>query len=163
MRLFSIGLSVVMALSLAIAGCSKNKDNGGCKPTSAAEDDAKMQAYITANGITATKHSSGMYYQIIEPGSGTTPTVNSTVVVKYSGKLTNNTVFDESNNLEYPLKQLIPGWQIGIPLIQEGGKIKLIIPPSLAYGCEDIKDNTGRVVLAGNSVLIFDVELLDVK
>lgn len=160
MRLFSIVFSVVLAL--AAAGCSKKDNNGGCTPTTAAENDAAMQAYITANGITATKDPSGMYYQIVEPGSGTAPTVNSVVVVKYAGKLTNNTVFDSSNSLEYPLNRLIMGWQIGIPLIKKGGKIKLIIPPSLAYGCEDIK-NGNTVVLKGNSVLIFDVELLDVK
>ena len=159
MRLFNIAFCVVMAL--ALAGCNKS-DKGGCVPTSAAEDDAKMQAYITANGVTATKHSSGMYYQIIAQGSGATPTINSTVVVKYEGRFTNNTVFDSSDKLEYPLNRLIHGWQIGIPLISKGGKIKLIIPPSLAYGCEDIK-NGNTVVLPGNSVLVFDVELLDVK
>ncbi|AXY74931.1 FKBP-type peptidylprolyl isomerase [Paraflavitalea soli] len=159
MRLFSIVFSVVMAL--ALTGCSK-KDKGGCTPTSATEDDAKMQAYITANGVTATKDASGMYYQIIDPGTGTAPTVSSVVVVKYAGKLTNNTVFDSNNSLEYPLNRLILGWQIGIPKIKKGGKIKLIIPPSLAYGCDDIKDGN-TVVLPGNSVLVFDVELLDVK
>ena len=155
MRLISIALSVVMALTLAVAGCSKS--DKGCTPTSATEDDAKMQAYITANSITATKHSSGMYYQIITQGSGAAPTASSTVVVKYSGMFTNNTVFDSSNSLEYPLAQLITGWKIGVPLINKGGKIKLIIPPYLAYGCE------ANGPIPGNSVLIFDIELLDVK
>ena len=156
MRLFSIGLSVVMALSLAIAGCSKNKDNGGCKPTSAAEDDAKMQTYISANGITATKHASGMYYQIIEPGSGATPTISPTVKATYTGKFTNNTSFD-GGTASFPLSGVIEGWQIGIPLINQGGKIKLIIPPYLAYGCDDYRG------IPGNSVLVFDVELLEVQ
>lgn len=162
MRLFNIGLSMVMVLSLAIAGCSKS-GKGGCTPTSAAEDDAKMQAYISANGINATKHGSGLYYQIIEPGSGTTPTLNSQVTVKYSGRFTNNAVFDQSDSQQFFLGQLIPGWQIGIPLIAKGGKIKLIIQPSLAYGCEDVKDRNGNTVVPGNSVLVFDIELLDVK
>jgi FKBP-type peptidyl-prolyl cis-trans isomerase FkpA len=151
MRLFNIAFSVVLVLTMA--GCSKS-DKKGC--TTAAEDDAKMQAYIGTNGVTATKHASGLYYQIINGGNGATPAANSTVSVTYSGKFTNNTAFD-SGTTEYPLSGFIDGWKIGIPLIQKGGKIKLIIPPYLAYGCDDYRG------IPGNSVLVFDVELLDVK
>lgn len=152
MRLFSIVFSVVMAL--AVAGCSKKDKDGGCTP--AAELDAQMQAYITANSITATKDPSGMYYQIIVPGSGATPTINSTVSVTYAGKFTNNTAFD-SGTASFLLSRVIEGWQIGIPLIKKGGKIKLIIPPYLAYGCSDY------MTIPGNSILVFDVDLLDVQ
>lgn len=152
MRLFSIVFSVVMAL--AVAGCSKKDKDSGCTP--AAEIDAQMQAYITANGITATKHPSGLYYQIITPGTGATPTINSTVNVTYAGKYTNNTAFD-GRTISFRLAEVIEGWQIGIPLIKKGGKIKLIIPPALGYGCYD---NRG---IPGNSVLVFDVDLLDVN
>lgn len=151
MRLFSIAFSVVLAFTMV--GCSKS-DKKGC--TTAAEDDAKMQTYITANGVTAIKHSSGMYYQIINGGNGATPTINSTVSVNYTGKFTNNTVFD-SGSTSFPLNGVIEGWQIGLTLIQKGGKIKLIIPQYLAYGCDDYRG------IPGNSVLVFDVELLDVK
>jgi FKBP-type peptidyl-prolyl cis-trans isomerase FkpA len=56
---------------------------------------------------------------------------------------------------------LIEGWKIGLPLIQKSGKIKLYIPPSLGYGASDIKDNNGVVVIPANSMLIFDVSLVD--
>ncbi|MBO9563352.1 MAG: FKBP-type peptidyl-prolyl cis-trans isomerase [Niastella sp.] len=115
-----------------------------------------MLTYISANGITATKHPSGMYYQIINAGSGATPTINSTVQVTYVGKFTDNTSFD-SGTTSFPLNGVIEGWQIGIPLIKKGGKIKLIIPPALAYGCNDYRG------IPGNSILVFDVDLLDVK
>jgi FKBP-type peptidyl-prolyl cis-trans isomerase FkpA len=151
MRLLSIAFCVVLALT--VAGCNKS-DKAGCTP--AAEIDAKMLAYISANGITATKHSSGMYYQIITPGSGATPTINSNVQVTYVGKFTDNTSFD-SGTTSFPLNGVIEGWQIGIPLIKKGGKIKLIIPPGLAYGCNDYRG------IPGNSILVFDVDLLDVK
>lgn len=145
-----------MILALALTGCSskKDKDSGGC--STVAEDDAKMQSYISANGITATKHASGMYYQIIEPGNGATPTINSTVTANYTGKFTNNTSFD-SGEASFPLGNVIVGWQIGIPLLKQGGKIKLIIPPYLGYGCDNYSS------IPGNSILVFDVELLDVK
>jgi FKBP-type peptidyl-prolyl cis-trans isomerase FkpA len=151
MRLLSIAFCAVLALT--VAGCKKN-DKEGCTP--AAEIDTKMLAYISANGITATKHPSGMYYQIINAGSGATPTINSTVQVTYSGKFTDNSSFD-SGTTSFPLSNVIEGWQIGIPLIKKGGKIKLIIPPALAYGCSNYMG------IPGNSILVFDVDLLDVK
>src|SRR5688572_12140075 len=88
----SMNLVFSMLFALVLTGCSNKDKDGGC--TTAAEDDAKMQTYITANSITATKHASGMYYQIIEPGTGATPTANSTVKANYTGKYTNNTSFD---------------------------------------------------------------------
>lgn len=153
MRLLSIVLSVLVGV--ALAGCSKSSK--GCVPTTSAEDDVKMQAYITANGITATKHASGLYYQIIDPGTGANPTLSSTVTVKYTGKLTDNSVFDSSTGATFILGNLIAGWQAGIPLIKKGGKIKLVIPPYLGYGCE------ANGPLPQNAVLFFDIELLDVK
>jgi FKBP-type peptidyl-prolyl cis-trans isomerase FkpA len=152
MRLINLVFS--MLLALALTGCS-NKDKEDHRCTTVAEDDAKMQNYISANGITATKHASGMYYQIIEPGSGATPTISSTVKANYTGKFTNNTSFD-GGVASFPLSGVIEGWQIGIPLIRQGGKVKLIIPPYLAYGCNDYMS------IPGNSVLVFDVELLEV-
>src|SRR5688500_15175026 len=90
MRLINLAFSMILALVLT--GCSNKDKNERC--TTAAEDDANMQNYISANGITATKHASGMYYQIIEPGAGATPTISSTVQANYTGKFTNNTSFD---------------------------------------------------------------------
>lgn len=152
MRLFNLAFSMVLAL--ALTGCSNKDKNAGC--TTPAEDDAKMQKYITDNGISATKHTSGLYYQIIEPGTGATPTINSTVKANYTGKYTNNTSFD-AGVASFPLNRVIVGWQVGIPLIKQGGKIKLIIPPYMGYGCEDYNG------IPGNSVLVFDVELQEVK
>ena len=152
MRLINLAFSLI--LGLALVGCS-NKDREEYRCTTAAEDDAKMQSYITANGITATKHASGMYYQIIEPGTGATPSLSSSVKANYTGKFTDNTSFD-GGVATFPLGGVIQGWQIGIPLIKQGGKIKLIIPPYLAYGCNPYMG------IPGNSVLIFDVELQEV-
>ena len=151
MRLFSIVFSMVLAL--ALTGCSKNDKN---KCSTVAEDDALMLKYISDNGINATKHSSGLYYQVIEPGTGATPTLNSTVKTNYTGKFVNNTTFD-AGTASFRLGDVIDGWKVGIPLIKQGGKIKLIIPQYLGYGCYDYQR------IPGNSVLVFDVELLEVK
>jgi FKBP-type peptidyl-prolyl cis-trans isomerase FkpA len=137
-----------------------------CAIKAPATEITQLETYLSGAGITtATKHCSGMYYQIISQGTGKTPTVCTYVSVNYKGTLTNGTVFDQTTSTPYinaPIA-LIGGWQNGIPLISKGGKIRLYIPPSLGYGSADQKDATGAVVIPGNSILIFDIELVDVQ
>jgi FKBP-type peptidyl-prolyl cis-trans isomerase len=146
---------------LAIAlfpSCIKDK---GCKPKSVQSEVAQMQAFAATNGMSATAHPSGIYYEIISPGNGAVANANSKIVITYTGKLMDGTKFDEKttpNTTEpWPLNGLIQGWIIGIPLIQEGGRIKLIVPSALGYGCEQY------YTIPGNSVLFFDVTLVDVQ
>lgn len=122
-----------------------------------------MESYLSTNSITAVKHASGMYYQVITNGSGANPQLCSTVSVSYTGRLTNGTIFDSQNLISFELGRVIVGWQKGLPLIQKGGRIKLYIPPSLGYGGNDIRDNVGNIVIPANSILIFDVEIFDVN
>ena len=120
----------------------------------------QIQAYAAANGINATRHSSGLYYEIISQGTGATANSNSKIIITYTGKLMNAQTFDEQltpNATAWALDGLIKGWIIGIPLIQEGGHIKLIVPSSLAYGCEQYYS------IPGNSALFFDINLIDVQ
>jgi FKBP-type peptidyl-prolyl cis-trans isomerase FkpA len=162
----------IFAIVCVFAGCSKSKDGCGlteAQVTASASEIAAVQAYLTANGLTATQHSSGFFYSIVTPGTGTiTPAICSSLTVTYIGRLTNGTVFDNNNNnvtpAQFLLGQLIPGWQKGIPLIKKGGSIKLYIPPSLGYGAQDVRDpRTQAVVIPANSTLIFDMDLLDVQ
>ncbi len=126
------------------------------------EEDAEKQIteFIRKNNITATKHPSGLYYQIIKAGTGNSTYPSGTkITIKYVGKLLNGTVIDDGNNVEntFQLAQLIEGWRIGIPLIQKGGEIRLIIPSELAYGSQA----TGPV--PANSVLDFTIQLINVQ
>ncbi|MEB3767362.1 FKBP-type peptidyl-prolyl cis-trans isomerase [Acinetobacter sp. MD2] len=104
---------------------------------------------------------SGLQYQVLKEGTGKQPTVNSTVKVNYEGKLADGTVFDSSfkrnEPVEFPLQNVIPGWKEGIPLMKEGGSIMLYVPANLAYG------EQGNQAIPPNSVLIFKVDLLQVK
>ena len=104
---------------------------------------------------------SGLRYEIVTPGSGPFPTATDTVKVNYTGTLVDGTVFDSSvksgQPVEFPLTQVIPAWTEGIQKINKGGKIKLYVPASLAYGDE------GRPNIPPGSTLIFDVELLEIK
>jgi FKBP-type peptidyl-prolyl cis-trans isomerase FkpA len=137
-------------------GCIKDTT---CKNKSVDSERAQMEAYATANGIAATSHSSGVYYEITNPGNSIKPSLSSTIFVNYVGKRMDGTQFDAGTTPAggWVLSGLIQGWHIGLPLIGEGGSIKLIIPSSLAYGCEGVGP------IAGNSVLFFDITLTDVQ
>lgn len=149
-------MSSLIAMALLSAGCLKDTT---CNGKSIESQDAEMQSFASNNGITATKHPTGMYYQIMNPGSGPTPSATSTLFVKYTGKLTNGTIFDQqtSNPVSLRLEQVIPGWKIGLPLIQKGGSIKLIVPSAMGYGCSSVGP------IPPNSVLYFEIELVDVQ
>lgn len=150
-----VELFVSFTLLFTLSGCLK--DNS-CKPKTVASELSTMQGFASANGITTQTHSSGMLYQIVSQGSGATPTTASRVSVRYTGKLMNGTIFESNTGtpVQFILGQVIKGWQLGLPLIQKGGVIRLIIPSSLAYGCE------GAGTIPGDSVLYFEVELVDV-
>jgi FKBP-type peptidyl-prolyl cis-trans isomerase FkpA len=146
---------------MVFIGCTKKET--WCTPVSPQAEEAQIIAYASANSISVVKNSSGIFYEIIDPGTGATPTRNSTVTTTYTGKLLNGTIFD-SGTAESPLSGVIEGWQIGIPLIKKGGRIKLIIPSALAYGCNPVrKQNTEIVVIPANSVLYFDIVLDNVR
>jgi FKBP-type peptidyl-prolyl cis-trans isomerase len=112
---------------------------------------------------------SGLRYEIVTPGTGPFPKPTDTVKVHYTGTLLNGTVFDTSlkprepgapvTPAEFELQGVIPGWTEGIQKINKGGKIKLYIPSSLAYG--DTPPENGPI--PPGATLIFDVELLDIK
>ncbi|MBI5372004.1 MAG: FKBP-type peptidyl-prolyl cis-trans isomerase [Sphingobacteriales bacterium] len=155
MKQFIVIVSVFFVL---ISGMGCLKDNS-CKSKTVESEKATMLSYASSNGITATEHSSGIQYQVVTAGSGPAPTLSSTVSVRYTGKLLDGTVFDSQTGtpVSFPLNQVIPGWQLGLPLIQEGGLIKLIIPSSLGYGCN------GVGTIPGNSILYFEIQLVDVQ
>lgn len=113
----------------------------------------------TAEGIKTT--ASGLQYKITEEGKGASPKGDDVVVVNYKGTLIDGTEFDSSfkrnQPAEFPLKGVIPGWTEGLQLMKKGGKAQFFVPPNLAYG------DRPRQQIPGNAVLIFDVELLDIK
>ncbi|GAB4417723.1 MAG: hypothetical protein OHK0039_28380 [Bacteroidia bacterium] len=151
-----------IALLLVLAACAEKKaPEQAAKPlrSQAEIDEEKIQAYLSAQGITdAQALPSGIYYIIETPGGDAHPTVSSTVTVSYKGTTLDGTVFDQTEpgkSITFPLSDLIRGWQEGIPLIGPGGKIKLIIPAMLAYGPQ-----SPSPAIPPYSVLAFDIELI---
>jgi len=127
-------------------------------------DSTMIEQYLEENNIDAQTTDSGLRYVITEEGSGTQPSPGDSVYVHYTGKLLNGEQFDSSLDrgepLAFPIGQgwVIPGWDEGISLLNEGGKATLYIPSPLAYGPQ-ARGN----VIKENSILVFDVELVDVK
>jgi FKBP-type peptidyl-prolyl cis-trans isomerase len=103
----------------------------------------------------------GLRYEILKPGDGPAPKLTDTVRVNYVGTLLNGTEFDSSikrgQPAEFELNKVIVGWSEGLQKTGKGGKIKLYVPPQLAYG------DDGRPGIPPGSVLIFEIELLDIK
>lgn len=125
-----------------------------------------LQNYITTNNINAIQHASGVFYTIVNPGMGSSPTVCSNITVKYVGNILGGGVFDSNTSVtgvKFELGRLILGWQRVLPILKTGGSITLYIPPSLGYGSTAINDNNGNILIPANSYLKFDIELLDVQ
>jgi FKBP-type peptidyl-prolyl cis-trans isomerase len=101
----------------------------------------------------------GLRYKILKPGDGTFPKEGQTVLVNYAGHLIDGRVFDKT--MDAPLRvvvgSVIRGWNEGVQKISEGGKIKLYIPPTLAYGEEAVSG------IPAGSTLIFEIELVGIK
>lgn len=150
-------LPVLLMVLVAFPGCLKNKE---CTPVPPSAEVSQILAFAAANSMSVLPHSSGLYFEILSSGSGTTATDNSKIFITYVGKTMDGQIFDQqtSVNLEgWPLSGLIDGWRIGIPLIQKGGRIKLLIPSALAYQCKPYG------ALPANSVLYFDINLVDIQ
>jgi FKBP-type peptidyl-prolyl cis-trans isomerase FkpA len=120
-------------------------------------DDNRIVTFLAAKGITATKDPSRVYYQVLTPGTGSDVIdLNSTLVVKYTGRLLDGTVFDTSSSFNTTLSGVILGWAKVIPLFKSGAKIRLFIPSDLAYSVG------GNGAVPANAVLDFDIEIVSV-
>ena len=132
-------------------------------------DEKVIQDYLAKNGLTAKaqKTDSGVYYIVTQPGSGPTPKPGEMVTVHYTGKLLDGKVFDSSRTnpqsggkpaqFQLGVGMVIPGWEEGVSKLHKGEKATLVIPSTLAYGPR------GNQGIPPNSVLLFDIELLDIQ
>lgn len=158
---------LVIILSVLFFSCKKNTAKcpytvSGAVATQTEKD--SIQRYLNANGITATRDTSGVYYQVIKQGTGSAPTVCSNVTVKYRGTFFTGVAFDPSpasgnstSSASFALGQVIVGWQKTLPYLKSGGSIDLYIPPSLGYGYSPYS------TIPGGSYLKFTIELVDVQ
>ena len=105
---------------------------------------------------------SGLVIEEIEVGEGKICPANAKVKVHYRGTLADGAEFDSSyargEPIEFPLKNLIQGWQEGIPGMKVGGKRRLEIPYKLGYG-----ERGSPPAIPPRSDLVFEIELLGVR
>ncbi|NND08176.1 MAG: peptidylprolyl isomerase [Saprospiraceae bacterium] len=150
----------------ALNACNKDDDDAEPQlpPAEQLAIDIKViEDYLAAEGLSAEKTSSGLHYIIKEAGDGNHPSPTDSVEVKYTGYLTDKTLFDRTlpaQTVVFSLSRVIPGWTEGIPLLETGGgKGTLLLPSHLGYGNNPPQGS----VIGRNEVLIFDVTLLSIK
>ncbi|HLL05739.1 MAG TPA: FKBP-type peptidyl-prolyl cis-trans isomerase [Myxococcaceae bacterium] len=157
-------LRSLMLLPLVLLfGCG-----GGDEPTpptapSGNPEDLTYAPALNVDLSAMQRRASGLYVQDLTVGTGAeAPTSGRSVVVHYTGWLANGTKFDSSRDRGQTFTfvvgkgDVIKGWDEGVPGMKVGGKRKLVIPASLAYG------STARGSIPANSVLVFDVELISI-
>lgn len=144
----------LLAILLALTACKtySEKDIAGF--------DSKIQKYVAKSGIPYKRSESRLYYYIEKEGEGEYIKYTDEVSFVYEGKLLNGDLFDASHKRKpftMEVSKLIEGWKEAFAYLKNGGKAKLIIPPTLGYGDHDLKD------IPPHSILLFDLEITDVK
>jgi FKBP-type peptidyl-prolyl cis-trans isomerase FkpA len=148
-------LLLLFAPLLMLSSCFKDKASDPQQIV--LNEDGNIKNYLAAHPeITATKDTSGVYYQIIAAGSGTHSGPNATVTLDYTGQLFSGVTFGQPD-YKGKLSELLRSWQIGIPLIAAGGEILLIAPSRYAYG------QTGTSQVPPNATEIFDIKLKKIE
>lgn len=155
---------------VSVKSAKEIKDEAAAKEKAAASNDDKaIQDYLKAANITNFKKTeSGLYYVIHTPGTGDNAKKGQTVSVNYTGKLLDGKVFDsnidpkfnhvEPFNVPAGAGQVIKGWDEALMLMNKGTKATVYIPSNLGYGSRAMGTD-----IPANSILIFDMEILDIK
>jgi FKBP-type peptidyl-prolyl cis-trans isomerase len=162
-------LSIVLLSLVLFSSCIKDK----CtfteqnKVATSLEIDS-LRSYFAANNITnAIQDPSGAFYVINTQGTGGNPGLCNTVVVNYGAYRFNYSIPFDSNTssggISFVLGTLITGVQKIMPHLQVGGTVTMYIPPSLAYGSTELRDQSGSILLPANSYIKFRMTLLSMQ
>ena len=165
------------ALALLLAACADSTPEPEPEPLATEETTPEEATPPMADPATITYASelnvdvsgmeqtdTGLYYEVLSEGSGGVVAAGQTAVVHYTGWLPDGTKFDSSRDRGEPFSfpvgagQVIAGWDQGLAGMAVGEERKLVIPPDLGYGAS----GAGGVI-PPNAVLVFDVELLEIR
>ncbi len=155
--------SLLLIAALALSGKVFAQDQN-------AADEKLLNEYFQKNNIKALKTASGLYYVISKAGDGPTAMAGQNVSMNYRGYFMDGKPFDanvdkdykpvngrEALNFTLGIGQVIRGWDEGIQLLSKGSRASFFIPSALGYGAVD------RGPIPANSILIFDVELVEIS
>jgi FKBP-type peptidyl-prolyl cis-trans isomerase len=160
-RVASLGEEAVLTEEQANGIVQKFFESAGQRQAQKAleEGNAFLEKNKARTGVTTT--ASGLQYEVITAGTGAMPVATDQVRVHYHGTLIDGKVFDSSVDRGEPVvfgvNQVIPGWTEALQLMPVGSKWKIYLPSAIAYGDRGAGGDIGP-----NSVLIFEVELLEI-
>jgi FKBP-type peptidyl-prolyl cis-trans isomerase FkpA len=157
---------VVALLAFAAASCGGvGAGGGGAAPPVPAASGPETVTFAPSLGIdlaSMRRTSSGVYWKDLKVGTGATARRTSSVSARYTGYLADGRIFDTTGSdtpVAFQLggREVIRGWNDGIPGMKAGGIRRLVVPPELGYGTR------GRGGVPPNAILIFDIQLVDVR
>ncbi len=165
-------LLIILFCCAIFAACKKEPMGAEAEKAQAIIDDKIISDYLAANPNLSAQRidTTGVYYIVIQPGSGNDLFTNATqVTVGYTGKLlTTGQLFTKTDNIHpsYVLSSLIRGWRLGIPKIKKGGQVRLLVPSRYAYG-PNPQPELGKAYglpdgLPASAVLDFDITLYNI-
>lgn len=144
-----IAAAALVALGLAWSGTAKARAEAG--------DSSAFLSYNKGRpGVVTTD--SGLQYQVLKKGEGATPTEADVTLVNYKGELRDGKVFDQNQRAPLPVAGVVPGFAEALKLMPRGAKHRVWISPELGYGAQAQGD-----AIPANSVLIFDIEMIDFR
>ena len=159
---------VALAVALLVAGAACTNDESAAGGSRApANPDPAQNTYAPALNVNlqaSAKTAEGLYYRDVQEGTGQVAVDGRQVRVHYTGWLPDGTKFDSSRDSGTPLEfvlgrgMVIRGWDLGVAGMRVGGRRTLVIPAELGYGA-----NGAPPDIPPNAVLVFDVELLEVR
>lgn len=148
-------VSAVALMVVGLAGCGSS-----CSTCEVDPADLTYAPFLGVNLANMTKTASGLYIQDLVVGQGEEVFYGDSVRVHYTGWLHDGTEFDSSEGGEPRVFRLdsyvIPGWREGVPGMREGGKRKLVVPPTLGYGSKGFPP-----IIPKNATLVFDIEVIE--
>lgn len=164
--------TLLAAAAMSFAACSGEQQNGQSATTQDAAAAPKQEQTATpppalpvakppfeiADSSKVMELEGGVKLYLIQEGSGIAPTLETTVLANYHGRLKNGDVFDSSFDrgqpVPFPLNGVIKGWQVGFSKMKPGSRFVLVIPPDMGYGPQ------AQAKIPANSTLIFDCDFI---
>jgi FKBP-type peptidyl-prolyl cis-trans isomerase FkpA len=144
----------------AVVSC--NHEITGLEPPSNPATET-FAASLGVNISAMTKTTSGVWYLDVTPGTGIKDSAKTdSITINYTGRIKTGAQFDAATSVTFEIGRIVVGMRDGLLGMKEGGKRKIVIPSSLGYGAQAIRDTNGAIKIPRQSTLIFDIDLIKV-